>query len=96
MPLFINCGGPEVDSEVLEKFNEPRRSSLALRVISSDCKDIIDRLSDNDTLRGLASLMINALEKEKVPVPSYLKLLSIDAGKEFKKDKLEKAVFSMG
>ena len=81
------------DQETLKAFKEKSWNNPVVRILDADRKDLIDRIHDDWTLAGLADGMVRALEKQKRPVPAYLRLFA--AEERAKKAGLEKAAFAM-
>jgi hypothetical protein len=87
--VYNNVAGK--DAEVLKKFEEPTWNNPVMRFLSGDEKDLIPRKDGIYHGGVVLSRMVEALEKAKRPVPTYLKL----AVAEFTPKKTEKAVFAM-
>ncbi len=63
------------DAPLLKLFEEPSWNNPVVRVLDADRKDLVPRVNNDWTLRGLASAMVEALKAIKKPVPLYLDLL---------------------
>ncbi|MBX2871896.1 MAG: hypothetical protein KTR30_07350 [Saprospiraceae bacterium] len=71
--IYNNKGGE--DAKVLAYFREPSWNNPVVRIIDTDKKDIVDRISGNYTPLGVVQSMIIALKRFGKPVPTYLQLL---------------------
>ena len=69
---------PGKDAQLLKRFKEPSWNYQVVRFLDHEAKDIIPRKDRINTVPGIASRMIEALEKKKRPVPKELKALAKD------------------
>lgn len=81
------------DAALLKSFKEPSWNNPVVRVLDADRKDLVPRVSNDWTLRGLASAMAKALKATKKPVPLYLGLLVRELAA--RKRGVESAAFGM-
>ncbi len=63
------------DAALLTSFKEPSWNNPVVRIMDADRKDLVPRVNNDWTLRGLAGAMVAALREAKKPVPAYLELL---------------------
>lgn len=89
--IYNNKGGE--DAKVLAYFREPSWNNPVVRIIDTNKKDIVQRISGNYTPLGVVQSMIIALKRSGKEVPTYLQLLE----QEFfaKQQGAEKATLSM-
>ncbi len=71
--IYNNKGGE--DAKVLAYFREPSWNNPVVRIIDTDKKDIVERISGNYTPLGVVQSMIIALKRSGKTVPNYLQLL---------------------
>jgi len=71
--IFNNKGGE--DAKVLNYFGEPSWNNPVVRIIDTDKKDIVERISGNYSPLGVVQSMIIALKRASKDVPAYLELL---------------------
>lgn len=71
--IYNNKGGE--DAKVLAYFREPSWNNPVVRIIDTDKKDIVERISGNYTPLGVVQSMIIALKRSGAAVPNYLQLL---------------------
>ena len=76
VPLAIHNNKGGGDAEVLKRFNEPAWNNPVVRIVDQYGKDVVNRLNGNYSAAGLASLLTQAIIKEKGKAPSYLQLLA--------------------
>ncbi|MEM9585808.1 MAG: VPGUxxT family thioredoxin-like (seleno)protein, type 2 [Planctomycetota bacterium] len=70
--VFNNrSSGP--DKKILQRFNEPAWNYQVVRFLDSSGRDIIARKEGVWSVHGIASRMIEALEKSQQNVPNYLR-----------------------
>lgn len=93
VPLAIHNNKQGHDAKILKKFNEPSWNNPVVRVISMNEKEIAPRLSRNYSPAGMVQTMITAMEREKIKVPEYLRLLQTELGAI--QSETEEATFSM-
>lgn len=89
--IYNNKGGE--DAKVLAYFREPSWNNPVVRIIDSDKKDIVQRISGNYTPLGVVQSMIIALKRSGKEVPAYLQLLEQELFA--KQQGTEKATLSM-
>lgn len=65
-----------------------------VRVLDHEKNDLVDRLHDDWTVAGLTTTMTAALDKARIKVPGYLKLLARES--RARKRGTETAIFGMG
>ncbi|NRB54140.1 MAG: thioredoxin family protein [Saprospiraceae bacterium] len=71
--IYNNKGGE--DAKVLAYFREPSWNNPVVRIIDTNKKDIVERISGNYTPLGVVQSMIIALKRSGKEVPPYLQLL---------------------
>jgi hypothetical protein len=76
IPLAIHNNKGGADAEVLKRYNEPAWNNPVVRIVDQDGKDVVNRLSGNYSVAGLASVLTQAIIKNKGKAPAYLQLLS--------------------
>jgi len=76
IPLAIHNNKGGDDGETLKKFNEPAWNNPVVRIVDVNGKDVVARLNGNYSAAGLASIMSQAIIKNKGKAPAYLQLLS--------------------
>ena len=75
-PVAISNNSPGYASKILKEFKEPAWNYQVARFIRNDKTDIIPRRDQVNTIAGIATRMVAALEKEKREVPKELRALS--------------------
>ncbi len=73
LAIFNNKGGE--DRKVMDYFQEPSWNNPVVRIIDDKRKNLIDRISGNYSVQGVAEAMIKVLKKQNIAVPAYLGLL---------------------
>ena len=86
--IFNNKGGE--DGKILAKYGEPTWNNPVVRIVNEKGIDIVDRLSSNYSVDGLASLMTLALRDK---TPEYLRVFM--DGLQLERGEFEEAIFSM-
>jgi len=76
IPLAIHNNKGGADAEVLKRFNEPAWNNPVIRIVDHDGNDVVNRLNGNYSAAGLASLLTQAIIKDKGKAPGYLQLLA--------------------
>lgn len=76
LTIFNNKGGE--DRKILKKYGEPTWNNPVVRIVNSDGKNIVDRLSGNYSSAGLVSSINTALTESGTIIPEYLELLEKD------------------
>lgn len=76
LAIFNNVGGH--DREVLQKYNEPTWNNPVIRIVSTDGKDKMERMSGDYSAAGLSLQMSLALRAIGKGVPGYLDILTDD------------------
>lgn len=89
--VFNNRGGQ--DATTLKKFQEPSWNNPVVRILNSNEKDLVPRLSGDYSPSGLVQQMIVALQSSSIPIPPYLELLGEELSA--KASHTEKGVFAM-
>ena len=72
--VFNNRSSGE-DNEILKRFNEPAWNYQVVRFLDGGGKDILPRKDKVWSIDGIAGRMIETLEKQKRPVPKYLRTI---------------------
>lgn len=72
LAIYNNKGGE--DAKILKRFKEPSWNNPVSRIITSDGKDLVTRLSGNYTQQGVVDMIINGLVKSNQIIPKYLQL----------------------
>jgi hypothetical protein len=92
MPLaiFNNRGG--ADLEVLSSFNEPRWNNPVIRIVDYRRRELTKRVAGDYSIAATTGAMIDALERAKLPVPEYLRIVHVENSPYLPP---EKAVFAM-
>lgn len=75
VPLAIYNNRRGKDADVLDYYGEPSWNNPVVRIVGSDTKDVVPRLSGNYTPSGLTGYLINGMQQAGSPVPDYLPLL---------------------
>lgn len=73
LAIFNNKGGK--DKEILEKYNEPSWNNPVVRIINTEGKNVVPRISNDYSASTLSLRMKQALVQKKEIVPEYLNLL---------------------
>lgn len=81
------------DERTLKSFKESSWNNPVVRIITPDRKPLTQRLAGDYTVGGLASAMVEALEKDRREVPVYLRLLAGETSS--RKRGVQKATFAM-
>ena len=89
--IFNNKGG--ADAEVLKFYDEPSWNNPVVRIVNSKKLDVVNRIGGNYSKLAVVDAMQKALNKYKLPVPMYLKLLQEELSANIQGT--EKATFSM-
>jgi len=89
--IYNNKGG--ADAKVLKHYGEPSWNNPVVRIVDSNKKDVVKRIGGNYSKLGVVAAMTEALEKNNLPVPMYLKLLHEELTAE--NSGTETATFSM-
>ncbi len=79
IPVLIYNNRPGKDAAILRRYNEPSWNYQVIRFLDKKGKDIIPRRDGVWTTTALATRMIEALEKSKLPVPDDLRKLTATA-----------------
>lgn len=74
LAIYNNKGGD--DAKILKKYNEPSWNNPVVRVINSEGKDLITRLSGNYSIQGLSSYIRTSLTISKGQLPEYVNLIT--------------------
>ena len=90
VPVTIFNNKQGVDEKLLKQFQEPSWNNPVVRFMTADEADIIGRKDRVWSTRGIASRMIQTLEKTGSNVPQYLRLVALPEGR-----KIETAEFAM-
>ncbi len=89
--IFNNKKGK--DAEVLKMYGEPSWNNPVVRIVDTEKKNIVNRVSGNYSALGIVHAMVFALQKEEKEIPTYLSLLKQSL--EAKASGTETATFSM-
>ncbi|MEO1530424.1 MAG: VPGUxxT family thioredoxin-like (seleno)protein, type 2 [Planctomycetota bacterium] len=76
-PVLVHNNKGGKDAEILKKYNEPAWNYQVLRFLDADGKDILPRKDQIASVEGVASRLIQALEKVDRRVPKYLTTLAV-------------------
>ncbi len=71
--IYNNKGGE--DAKILKQFGEPSWNNPVVRIVNTNKKDIVSRVSGNYSKLGIVTAMIDALTLSQIQVPEYLNLL---------------------
>ena len=93
IPLAIYNNKRGDDAKVLSYYGEPSWNNPVVRIVDTDKKDIISRLSGNYSSLGIVEAMLQALTLRGLAAPSYLELLAEELRAEVRGT--ETATFSM-
>ena len=75
VPLVIHNNKGGKDRDVLQRYKEPSWNNPVVRIVNSEGKDIVSRVSGNYSAKGLYTAMEEALNKTYHPIPEYMQLL---------------------
>ncbi len=89
--IYNNKGGK--DAEVLRYYREPTWNNPVVRIVSSDKKNLVPRLSGNYSSLGVLQTIITAMDQIGLAVPQYLELFEEELIS--KALETEKVTFSM-
>jgi len=89
--IYNNLKGS--DKKTLADFKEPAWNNPVVRIMTADRRPLAPRVAENYTVAGLASAMVEALQKFGRDVPAYLRLL--DEELSSRKGGLARATFAM-
>lgn len=87
IPLCIYNNKSGEDTRILNKYQEPAWNNPVVRIVGSDDKDIIDRVSSTYSIGGLTDALVRAMYKKKIKVPEYLSILHTETN-SYEKDEL--------
>ena len=73
LAIFNNKGGK--DKDVLKIYREPAWNNPVVRIVDYDGVDIVDRVGNNYSAKGLYTAIEEALTKNKTAIPEYIKIL---------------------
>jgi hypothetical protein len=76
VPVAIYNNRDGHDYQILKSFGEPSWNNPVVRIMTSDRKELVPRLSGDYSKLGLVTSMINALRNNNQTVPNYLRLLN--------------------
>ncbi len=93
VPVCIYNNKSGQDAEALQLFNEPAWNNPVVRIVRSDYKDVVLRMTDFNSSYQLVNGMRRALDLTGAVVPRYLELLEEELGA--REAGLETATFSM-
>lgn len=93
VPLAIYNNIKGDDERVLKSFKEPAWNNPVVRIVAADRRPLAKRVAEDYTVGGLASAMVEALEKDRRNVPPYLRLLVEESAA--RKRGLVRATFAM-
>ena len=71
--IFNNKGGK--DADILKKYKEPSWNNPVVRIINTEEKNLVDRVAGKYDKHSITLAMIQALQKQAIPVPEYLHLM---------------------
>jgi len=89
--IYNNVKGD--DERILKSFKEPAWNNPVVRIVAADRRPLAQRVAEDYTVGGLASAMVEALEKDHRKVPSHLRLLAEESAA--RKRGLGRATFAM-
>lgn len=72
--IYNNKGG--ADAEVLKYYKEPSWNNPVVRIVNSEKKNLIPRVSGNYSELAVVQAMLQALDIQNIVAPKYLELLS--------------------
>jgi len=79
-PLIVEAAESMFITLYVEEFSECRRGSTSVRVLNGRGQDVVKQVSgDGLSLASVTTLMIDAAESYKKPIPVYLQLLQEEA-----------------
>lgn len=90
--IYNNTSGDK-DAATLKSFRERAWNNPVARFMTHDRKDLIPRQANTWTVGGITSAMVQALEKAKRPVPTWLRLLASE--RTARRRGIERAAFGM-
>lgn len=93
VPVVVYNNVKGDDERTLKSFRERSWNNPVVRIITPDRKALAQRVAGDYTVAGLASAMVEALEKERRNVPEYLRLLVDETSS--RKQGVQKATFAM-
>jgi hypothetical protein len=82
LAIYNNKGGE--DGEVLKLYNEPAWNNPVVRIVDQNGKDVVNHLNGNYSTSGLASMMTQAIIKNKGKAPAWLQLLTDELNAQHK------------
>ena len=91
--MYNNTKGDD-DARVLKAFKEPSWNNPVVRILDSRKQDLIERIANSWTLEALVLGMVEALNKARCAIPSYLGFLAME--ETARTGQIETAVFGMG
>lgn len=92
-PVAVYNNIPGDDEKTLKSFKEKAWNNPVVRIVSADRRDIVPRVAGDYSSAGLVAAMVAALEKQKKPVPRYLRMLAEELRSRSRKT--ETATFAM-
>jgi hypothetical protein len=90
LAIFNNRGG--ADLQVLSSFNEQRWNNPVVRIVDHRRRELTKRVAGDYSIAGTTGAMIDALQRARLPVPEYLRIVHEENSPYLPP---EKAVFAM-